>query len=80
MPRQAGAGGQKSALTARLTIGSTEKTLTSAEIEEVANSVLKKLSKRFGAGSTPAEPALFSGTGAFSLFTETGRRRILRSI
>ena len=39
----------KKSLTARLTIGSTEKTLTSAEIEEVANSVLKKLSKRFGA-------------------------------
>ena len=39
----------KKSLTARLTIGSAEKTLTSAEIEEVANSVLKKLSKRFGA-------------------------------
>ena len=39
----------KKSLTARLTIGSTEKTLTSAEIEEVANSVIKKLAKRFGA-------------------------------
>lgn len=39
----------KKSLTARLTIGSAEKTLTSAEIEEVANSVLKKLAKRFGA-------------------------------
>ena len=38
----------KKSLTARLTIGSAEKTLTSAEIEEVANSVLKKLAKRFG--------------------------------
>ena len=39
----------KKSLTARLTIGSREKTLTSAEIEEVANTVLKKLTKRFGA-------------------------------
>ena len=39
----------KKSLTARLTIGSREKTLTSAEIEEVANTVLKKLAKRFGA-------------------------------
>ena len=39
----------KKSLTARLTIGSKEKTLTSAEIEEVANTVLKKLTKRFGA-------------------------------
>ena len=39
----------KKSLTARLTIGSAEKTLTSAEIEEVANTVLKKLTKRFGA-------------------------------
>ena len=41
--------GDVDALTARLTIGSREKTLTSAEIEEVANTVLKKLAKRFGA-------------------------------
>ena len=39
----------KKSLTVRLAIGSNEKTLTSAEIEEVANSVLKKLAKRFGA-------------------------------
>ena len=39
----------KKSLTARLIIGSTEKTLTSGEIEEVANSVIKKLAKRFGA-------------------------------
>ena len=39
----------KKSLTARLTIGSTEKTLTSGEIEEVANSVIKKLAMRFGA-------------------------------
>ena len=39
----------KKSVTVRLAIGSKEKTLTSAEIEEVANSVLKKLSKRFGA-------------------------------
>ena len=39
----------KKSLTIRLAIGSSEKTLTSAEIEEVANSVLKKLAKRFGA-------------------------------
>ena len=39
----------KKSLTLRLAIGSKDKTLTSAEIEEVANSVLKKLSKRFGA-------------------------------
>ena len=38
----------KKSLTLRLSIGSKEKTLTSSEIEEVANSVLKKLSKRFG--------------------------------
>ena len=39
----------KKSLTVRLSIGSREKTLTSAEIEEVASSVLKKISKRFGA-------------------------------
>ena len=39
----------KKSLTARLTIGSREKTLTSAEIEEVASSVLNKIAKRFGA-------------------------------
>ena len=39
----------KKSLTARLTIGSTEKTLTSAEIEEVASGVLNKIAKRFGA-------------------------------
>ena len=39
----------KKSLTLRLSIGSTEKTLTSAEIEECANGVLKKLTKRFGA-------------------------------
>ena len=39
----------KKSVTVRLAIGSKEKTLTSAEIEEVANSVLKKLAKRFGA-------------------------------
>ena len=39
----------KKSLTARLIIGSREKTLTSGEIEEVANSVIKKLTKRFGA-------------------------------
>ena len=39
----------KKSLTLRLAIGSKDKTLTSAEIEEVANSVLKKLAKRFGA-------------------------------
>ena len=39
----------KKSLTARLIIGSREKTLTSGEIEEVANSVIKKLAKRFGA-------------------------------
>ena len=39
----------KKSLTLRLAIGSKDKTLTSAEIEEVANTVLKKLAKRFGA-------------------------------
>ena len=39
----------KKSLTARLTIGSREKTLTSAEIEDVANGVINKLVKRFGA-------------------------------
>ena len=39
----------KKSLTLRLAIGSKDKTLTSAEIEEVANTVLKKLTKRFGA-------------------------------
>ena len=39
----------KKSLTARLTIGSAEKTLTSAEIEEVASGVLNKIAKRFGA-------------------------------
>ena len=40
--------GMKS-VTMRLSIGSTEKTLTSGEIEDCANAVLKRLSKRFGA-------------------------------
>ena len=39
----------KKSVTIRLAIGSKEKTLTSAEIEEVANGVIKKLVKRFGA-------------------------------
>ena len=39
----------KKSVTVRLTIGSKEKTLTSAEIEEVASGVIKKLVKRFGA-------------------------------
>ena len=39
----------KKSLTVRLTIGAKDKTLTSAEIEEAANNVLKKLAKRFGA-------------------------------
>ena len=39
----------KKSLTLRLTIGSAEKTLTSAEIEEVAAGVLSKIAKRFGA-------------------------------
>ena len=40
--------GMKS-VTMRLVIGSLEKTLTSSEIEDCANSVLKRLAKRFGA-------------------------------
>ena len=40
--------GMKS-VTMRLAIGSLEKTLTSSEIEDCANSVLKRLAKRFGA-------------------------------
>jgi phenylalanyl-tRNA synthetase beta chain len=39
----------KKSVTIRLVIGSDEKTLTGAEIEQVANSVLKKLSKGIGA-------------------------------
>ena len=39
----------KKSLTLRLAIGSQEKTLTSAEIEEVATGVLNKIAKRFGA-------------------------------
>ena len=39
----------KKSLTLRLAIGSKDKTLTSAEIEEVASGVLNKISKRFGA-------------------------------
>ena len=39
----------KKSLTLRLAIGSKDKTLTSAEIEEVASSVLNKIAKRFGA-------------------------------
>lgn len=39
----------KKSLTLRLSIGSKEKTLTSAEIEEVASGVLNKIAKRFGA-------------------------------
>ncbi|MBR2460605.1 MAG: phenylalanine--tRNA ligase subunit beta [Clostridia bacterium] len=39
----------KKSVTVRLTIGSEEKTLTGAEIESVANSVIKKLSKLIGA-------------------------------
>lgn len=39
----------KKSLTLRLTIGSKEKTLTSAEIESVASGVLNKIAKRFGA-------------------------------
>ena len=39
----------KKSLTLRLAIGSKEKTLTSAEIEEVATGVLNKIAKRFGA-------------------------------
>lgn len=39
----------KKSLTLRLVIGSKDKTLTSAEIEEVASGVLNKIAKRFGA-------------------------------
>ena len=39
----------KKSLTLRLAIGSKDKTLTSAEIGEVASSVLNKIAKRFGA-------------------------------
>ena len=39
----------KKSVTIRLVIGSDEKTLTGAEIEQVANSVLKRLSKTIGA-------------------------------
>ena len=39
----------KKSVTIRLVIGSGEKTLTSAEIETVANSTLKKLAKTVGA-------------------------------
>ena len=36
-------------MTIRLTIGSSEKTLTSQEIENAANQVMKKLEKKMGA-------------------------------
>jgi phenylalanyl-tRNA synthetase beta chain len=39
----------KKSVTIRLVIGSGEKTLTGAEIETVANSVIKKLTKVLGA-------------------------------
>jgi phenylalanyl-tRNA synthetase beta chain len=39
----------KKSLTVRLIIGTGEKTLTGAEIEQVANSVIKKLTKNVGA-------------------------------
>ena len=39
----------KKSLTLRLAIGSKDKTLTSAEIEEVTSGVLNKIAKRFGA-------------------------------
>ena len=39
----------KKSVTIRLTIGSTEKTLTSEEIETAANGVMKQLSKKMGA-------------------------------
>ena len=39
----------KKSVTVRLAIGSKDKTLTSAEIEDVANGVINKLVKRFGA-------------------------------
>lgn len=62
----------KKSLTARLTIGSTEKTLTSAEIEEVANSVLKSCPSASARSCAPAEPAPFSGTGAFPSLQKPG--------
>ncbi len=40
----------KKSLTVRLVIGSAEKTLTGAEIEAVANSVVKRINKTFDAG------------------------------
>lgn len=40
----------KKSLTVRLVIGSADKTLTSSEIEAVANSVVKRISKTFDAG------------------------------
>ena len=40
----------KKSVTVRLVIGSSEKTLTGAEIEAVANSVVKRLNKTFDAG------------------------------
>ncbi len=39
----------KKSVTVRLTIGSSEKTLTSQEIESAANQVMKKLGKKMGA-------------------------------
>ena len=39
----------KNSVTIRLTIGSDEKTLTSQEIESVAEQVMKKLGKKMGA-------------------------------
>ena len=39
----------KKSVTIRLTIGSDEKTLTSQEIENTANQVMKKLEKKMGA-------------------------------
>ena len=39
----------KKSVTIRLAIGSSEKTLTSEEIEACANAALKRLGKRFGA-------------------------------
>jgi phenylalanyl-tRNA synthetase beta chain len=39
----------KKSVTVRLVIGSGEKTLTAAEIEQVANSTIKKLGKLLGA-------------------------------
>ncbi|MCL2357235.1 MAG: phenylalanine--tRNA ligase subunit beta [Defluviitaleaceae bacterium] len=39
----------KKSVTLRLTLGSTEKTLTSNEIENFANSAIKRLGKKFGA-------------------------------